>query len=381
MTAIVSASSRLAAVLERWSGRPTLFAVAIMNVITGLGVGATIAVGSFGADSGEYRRCALLLTEGATDFCGFPYSPLMALAARPLTWVAPTIAMIAMTLVGGAILATGVTLETRGRAAVDRVLVAVAAFTFPPVVYELVLGQTTLLLAAAIYPVARGGDRFRNGIPFGIALALAPKPLILPILVWMAVWRRKALTATVLTTLTLTGFGVAVLGLGQYRGWLSVLTGTGRQAAAGGFTAGTFIGSLRDMGNLSLWPLSPALVVVACLVAAAALWAILQDPSRGFVASLFAGLVLAPYSLLYAFSILLLAVTPALAFAPRATRVLALIANLVRSSPIAAVAWCLAGLVQCLPLGQERRGRGGATGGRLALEDLARRLTGHRPQI
>jgi hypothetical protein len=89
--------------------------------------------------------------------------------------------------------------------------------------------------------------------------------------------------------------------------------------------------------------------VVACLVAAAALWAILQDPSRGFVASLFAGLLLAPYSLLYAFSILLLAVKPALTFAPRATRALALTVNLVRASPVAMIAWSVAWLIACLP--------------------------------
>lgn len=339
----MSARDRLLGALDRRSGRPTLFAIAVMNVITGLGLGAHIAAANFGGDSGLYRRCALLLAEGQTDFCGFLYSPLTALVARPLTWLSPTVAIVTMTLIGAAILVTGVALETRGQAAIDRVLVAVAALTFAPVVYELLLGQTTLLIAAALYPVARRPDAFRNGIPLGIALALAPKPLLLPVLVWMLVWRRHALAATLLATLTLTGVGIMLLGLDQYRAWISVLTGAGNESITG-----TFVLSLRDTGNFSVWPLNPVTFVLAGAVGAATLWVILRDCSRGFVASLFAGLLLAPYSLLYAFSILLLAVKPALAFAPRATRALALIANLVRASPVAMMAWSLAWLVACL---------------------------------
>jgi hypothetical protein len=260
--------------------------------------------------------------------------------------------MLAMTLIGAGILLIGVMIETRGKAAIDRVLVAVAALTFAPVVYELLLGQTTLLIAAALYPLARRPDGFRNGIPFGIALALAPKPLLFPVLVWMLVWRRHALLTTVLTSLTLTGFGVVVLGSDQYRDWLSILTGAGRETVAG-----TFVLSLRDMGNFSLWPLNPATFVLACAVAGATLWTIVRDPSRGFVAALLAGLLLAPYSLLYAFSILLLAVKPALAFAPRATRALALTANLVGIFLAVVTAWSVAGLVACLPIKRPWRGR------------------------
>ncbi|MBI2763191.1 MAG: DUF2029 domain-containing protein [Chloroflexi bacterium] len=343
MTAVASAQKSVAAVLERWSGRPTLFAVAVMNAITGLGLAVTIAADNFGQDSGLFRRCALRLADGQPDFCGFLYSPLTALVARPLTWISPTSAMAAMTLIGLAIVLTGVALETRGQAPVDRLFVAIATVGFAPVVYELLLGQTTLLIAAAIYPVARRPDAFRNGIPFGIALALAPKPLLLPILVWMLVWRRQALSATALTTLLLTGVGISLLGVGQYQEWIAVLSGAGRESVGG-----TFILSARDTGNFSVWPLNLLTFVLGSFVAAAALWAIVRDPSKGFVASLFAGLLLAPYSLLYAFSILLLAVKPSLEFAPRTTRVLALIANIARSSPVAFMAWSIVGLSRCL---------------------------------
>ena len=334
--------------LERWSGRPTLFAVVVMNVITGLGLGAGIGAANFGGDSGLYRHCALLLAEGQTAFCGFLYSPLMALVARPLTWLSPTTSAITMTLVGCSIVLIGVLLETRGKAAIDRVLVAIAALTFAPVVYELLLGQTTLLIAAALYPLARRPDGFRNGIPFGIALALAPKPLLFPILVWMLVWRRRGLAGTVLAALVLTGVGVVFVGIDQYRDWILVLGGAGRESVAGTLT-------LSLHGNFSLWPLNPATFALAGVVAAATLWTIVRDSSRGFVAALLAGLLLAPYSILYAFSILLLAVKPALEFAPHATRALALIANLLGAYLPVPIAWALAALFECLPWRQHPR--------------------------
>ena len=343
MTVIASAGERLGTALAPWAGRPALFALAVMNLLTGFATGAVIAGATFGADSGLYRRCAVLMADGQTGFCGFLYSPLTALIARPLTLVSPTTAELTMTVIGVAILATGVVLETRGLAPIDRLLVAVAVLTFAPVVYELLLGQTTLLIAAALYPVVRRRDTLTTGIPLGIALALAPKPLLLPILAWMLVWRRQALMAAVLTALALTGIGVILVGLDQYRSWLSVLTSAGRESVGG-----TFVLSLRNTGNFSMWPLTPPTLVLACAVAVAATWAILRDAERGFVAALLAGLLLAPYSLLYAFSILLLAAKPAFAMAPRATRVLALTANLAGAYFLVITAWAVAGLAACL---------------------------------
>lgn len=337
---------RLAAWLDRWSGRPALVAVAAMNAITGLAVAFVLAPHALGADADHFRRCAQFAAEGRLD-CGTLYPPLAALAFRPLTWLSPAAAAAVMTLLGLGILLTGVKLETRGRALVDRILVAVAALGFAPVVYELLLGQVTFLIAAALYPVARRADAFRNGIPVGIALALAPKPLLLLLLVWMLVWRRRALTAAVLVAAGLTGLGVVLVGPDQYRQWLSVLTGAGTESVSG-----TFVLSLK--GNYSLWPLDPVRLALAAAVAAATLWTILRDPSRGFVAALLASLLLAPYTGLYSATILLLAVKPALEFAPRVTRILALTANLVLALLPGLGAWSVGGLVACFPIPRRR---------------------------
>ena len=346
VTAIVSFRDRLGSRLQRWSGRPTLFAAAAMNAITGLAVAAVLAPVWFGVDVGTIRRCAQFATDGRTDPC-FLYTPLAALVARPLTWVSPTMAALAVMGIGIAILLTGVKLESRGQAPVDRVLVAVATLGFAPVVSELILGQTTLVMAAALYPVARRADAFRNGIPLGIVLALAPKPLVLPVLVWMLVWRRRALTGALLAALALTCLGLALMGPDLYRQWISAITEVGHSVMSGS--------SL----NLSLWAggLEPTEIALAAAIGAATLWAILRASSPGFVAALFAGLLLAPYSLLYAASILLLAVKPALAFAPRATRVLALTVNPALVLLIAPTVWLVGGVVTCLPFARSLRVR------------------------
>ncbi len=329
------ARAQLAAVLARWGGRPTLLAVAIVNLVAFMVLVPYINPANLGADAMTYRRCAVMLAQGA-GFCGAPYPPLMAVAALPLSWVSPMAAAAIMSTIEIVVLGAGVTLETRGQARIDRLLVGVAVVTFTPVVYELLLGQTTLLIAAAIYPVARRSDTFRNGIPIGIVLAVAPKALLAPFLVWMLVWRRHAFLGALLTALALTCGAVLVLGLDPYREWLAVVTGSSRSSLIGTL-------SNRDMGNLSLWPLEPVTIAAALFVALATVMAILQDESHGFVAALFGGLLLAPYSMLYAYSVVLLAVRPALGFAPRATRALSLTVNFAHPA-LGSIVWTMAGL-------------------------------------
>ncbi len=316
-----------------------------MNLLTGFATGAVIAGATFGADSGLYRRCAVLMANGQTGFCGFLYSPLTALIARPLTLVSPTTAELTMTLIGVAILATGVVLETRGLAPIDRLLVAVAVLTFAPVVYELLLGQTTLLIAAALYPGGPSSGCVRNRNPVGYRVGLGPQAAAAP---------GPRLDA-----------GLAATGIdggdhdGSRADWHRGDPGWSRSIPQLALCAhrgcrpwssigGTFVLSLRNTGNFSMWPLTPPTLVLACAVAAATTWAILRDAERGFVAALLAGLLLAPYSLLYAFSILLLAAKPAFAMAPRATRVLALTANLAGAYFLVITAWAVAGLAACL---------------------------------
>jgi hypothetical protein len=88
-------------------------------------------------------------------------------------------------------------------------------------------------------------------------------------------------------------------------------------------------------------------VALGIAAAALALWAIVADERRGFVASLAVAMLVAPFTLLYQVSILLVAVRPALAVAPRATRVLALVAN--PAMLVAFMAWAAAALLSVVP--------------------------------
>lgn len=68
ITAELRASGdRQAVAATNWMGRPTLFAIAVMNVITGLVVLVLLAPLAAGADAGFYRDCAMA---GATKGCG-----------------------------------------------------------------------------------------------------------------------------------------------------------------------------------------------------------------------------------------------------------------------------------------------------------------------
>ena len=325
----MSASTRLRTLT---ADRPYLVALATLNAIFGAITAWILFPLTFGSDADIYRRGALGIQAGfyAEDFL---YPPLTGVLALPLTWVSPVAAAIVMSLIGLGIVLVGIWLETTRIERVDRVLVTIAVLGFVPLVYELITGQVTMLMAAAIYPM-RDRDAWRRGIVFGVMVALLPKPLLAPLLAWMLFHRPRALAAAVITIAAVTMLGIAITGVDIYSAWVDALVGTGQ---------------ITRPGNLALTALpTPALVVpLAIATVLLALWAIVRDERRGFVAALAASMLAVPFTLMYAVSILLLAVRPALAVAPRATRVLAFIAN--PAVLVAFMAWAGAVLLSVLP--------------------------------
>lgn len=332
--------------LARFGGRPLLVAIAALNAITGIAAAVILAPLSFGADAVAFRDGAAAIAAGGFDK-DFLYTPLAGLVARPLTWIPPEAAAVLMTALGIGLVVAGVVVETRGLAAIDRVLVLVAALTFIPVVNEVLLGQVTLVFAGALWLIARRPDAVRTGLFLGVAFALAPKPLLLPVFLWLLVRRPRALVGVLAAGVITLGVGLLLMGLDLHRQWLDVLANTG---------------SVTRRGNLSLWTggVGTTPLLTATLVAVVALVAILRDEAAGFAAALLAGLLLAPYTLLYSASILLVAVAPALRVSPVATRVLALVAN---PMVIAAFGiWCVAGLVSMLGATRKRVGAAPSAG-------------------
>ncbi len=322
-------------------GRPMLVAIAGLNAVTGLFAAFVLVPLSFGGDVDIYRRGAQGISAGviARDFL---YSPLFGLLATPLTWVPLTVAALAMAGIGIAILLAGTALETRGLAAVDRILVTIAALGFIPVVYELVIGQVTMLIAASILPV-RDRDGIALGIPLGIVLALIPKPFLVPLLVWMLVRRRSALAGALGTAAIVTFAGIAVLGTDLYIAWGRALVGTGQIDRPGNL-------ALTALGARGfVWPL-------VTLASAVILWAIARDERRGFVAAILGALLVQPFTLTYAISVVLVAVRPAVSLAPVTTRMLAISANI--GILVAFMAWAATGLVSYLPIPARYRPEG-----------------------
>jgi hypothetical protein len=325
------------------STRMLLVAIAAMNTITGLAIAFTLAPLSWGLDARVFRDGAMALADDRWAE-GFLYTPVAAFVATPLTWVTSDLAAVMMTFLELLVLVAGTWWATRRLATADRVLVILAALGFAPVVNELLLGQVTILIGAAIW-VVRDHDTPVAGIPLGMVVALVPKPLVIPILLWMLVWRRRACAGALATVLVATLSGLLVLGPAAYIRWGEALVGAG---------------SVTRHGNLAITSLVPFPLAIAAgtVVIAVTCWAILRNRRLGFVFALLAGLLLAPYTLLYSASVLLVAVEPAVQLARVRTAALALVANILMV--VAFPAWCVAAMVSLLPW--RRGGRGALPG-------------------
>src|SRR5665811_325567 len=105
----------------------------------------------------------------------------------------------------------------------DRWLLGVAVIGFLPILYDLELGNVTVIVLVAVAAIAWTPDRIATGIPLGLILATAPKPQLIPVLVWLAVAHRKALTGTIVTAALATLAGLALTGPDAYAAWVEAL--------------------------------------------------------------------------------------------------------------------------------------------------------------
>ena len=69
------------------------------------------------------------------------------------------------------------------------------------------LGNANVILVAAAVPAVFGSARPRNGILLGLATAVFAKPLVLPILLWLLVWRRGTFVGVVASGVVASLFG------------------------------------------------------------------------------------------------------------------------------------------------------------------------------
>ena len=298
--------------LGRASTRPALLALAGLSVLTGIGLLLSVAGTAWAADAHRNLLAARSLLDGTFGTVeGYLYSPLAAALTVPALTVPEGAAIVGWLVLKLAILAVAASAVTRGLAPLDRLLAAAAVIAFLPDLYDLELGNVTILIAAAIAVVAWMPDRWATGVVLGIMLAATPKPQLIPVLIWMAVFRRRALVGA----LGAAGLGTlavfAIVGPGPFETWVAALR----------------VPPDLTQGNFSLSALPPLVAVPAAVfVAAGTLLALRRGPAPGLVATLACGLLVSPYTIMYAAGVLVVA-APALArAAPRATLALALLA-------------------------------------------------------
>ena len=220
-----------------------------------------------------YEGAAQTLAAGASPYAWTASDDIRAITAYPYIYPPPLAAIWGLGLtaslflvlkiassfvVGG--LAIQATRTGRERLAAGAVLIALA-LAAPPVIHDLILGNVmTLYLAAVAIAFALPRNRLA-AVPLGILCAIALKPAVLPILVWMLVRNRaQFVVALVAGAATTAAFGV-LLGPSVYLDYLRALPRLGGLAQP-------------FSGNVGLSSISIGLALVAIPVAlVACVWA------------------------------------------------------------------------------------------------------------
>ena len=264
-----------AALARRWSPAAGLgigwYAVAAVTI--GLGLMTAALLQPWRLDFLDWRRvleAGDAWARGQSPYAvpGYFYTPALAVLAA---WL-PDASTILVVLAGTA---TAVALAPRHPIAV------LAVLCYPPVWGDLALGNVTILLTGAVV-LALGEDRPLRGVPLGLGLALVPKPMFIPVLLWMLVHRRRSLAGVVAAGLAVT---LPALLTGLYPSFVGAL----------------MRGITPDFaGNLSITTLVPwAGVPISMLAVLVALAAVRREAS-GLMAAAIAGSLVGTYVGVYA---------------------------------------------------------------------------------
>jgi hypothetical protein len=303
--------------LGRWviARRPALVGLAFLTALVGGFAVARAAQNVWAVDAHRNLAAAVALQNGT--FGSVPdylYSPLAAALTVPALALPTDVAVVAWLVLKIALLAVGTAIATRGLGSIDRLLLGVAVVGFLPILYDLELGNVTVIVLAAVAVIAWTPDRVATGIPLGLILATAPKPQLVPVLIWMLIAHRRALGGAVVTAAGATLVGLVLTGPAAYTAWIAALR------------APAYLNS-GEVINLALWSLSPVIAVPSALAAIGAFYlALRRGYWPGLLAAMCLGLLLAPYTLIYGAGLLPVAAPAAARASPRAALGLAITA-------------------------------------------------------
>ena len=295
--------------------RPALFGLAGLSALVGAFAVVRAAQNVWAVDAHRNLAAAAALLDGS--FGSVPdylYSPLAAALTVPASMLPTDVAVVGWLLLKLGVLVVGAAIATKGLETPDRVLAGIAVVGFLPILYDLELGNVTVLVLATIALVAWNPDRVVTGIPLGLILATAPKPQLIPVLIWMLVAHRRALAGAVVTAAGATLVGLALAGTAAYVAWVAALR------------APAYLNS-GEVINLALWSLPPVVAVPSALAAIGAFsLALRRGYWPGLVAAICLGLLLAPYTLIYGAGLMPIVAPAAVRASPRAVLGLAITA-------------------------------------------------------
>jgi hypothetical protein len=310
MTSVRETRERMWAAFE--PSRASLALVAIISVLSGVALAIVTWAFTWSADIDRNLRAADALLAGHFGTVeGYVYSPFAAAITVPLLAIPAGAAVLVWFGAKVAAVLAGAAAATRDLPVASRGLIAVSVLSFVPIVHDLLLGNVTVALAAAVAVLAWQRDRALTGIPLGIVLAAVPKPVLIPVLVWMLLHRPRALVGALVVAAVATAATVMIFGIGPYLTWIDALRNP----------------PILSSGNFALSSWQPASAVLASAVTIAATFVALRRGEwPGLVCAVCCGLLVSTYTVVYGAG-LLLVVVPALArAAPRATILLALTA-------------------------------------------------------
>jgi hypothetical protein len=334
--------------VRRYAGIPlrsALFAIAALSVVSTASFVIRTAQFAWAADAHRNLAAGRALLDGTFGTVeGYLYSPVAAALTIPALAVPEAWAVVGWLVLKLGVILAGTLWATRGLESSDRFLAFVAVAGFLPVLHDLELGNVAVIVAAAVALVAWSPDRVVTGVFLGIVLATAPKPGLVPVLLWMALFRPRALaTAFIVAGVAILGTWV-VVGAGPFAAWITALQ------APPNLISGNF--------SLSGLPTIPAIVASVATIVATVL-AIRRGPVPGLLAAVACGLLVSPYTILYAASILVVAIPTVARAAPRTTLLLALTApiGLILAFPL----WvaCLLPLALTIRLDRSASGQAG----------------------
>lgn len=273
------------------------FATAVFVIVFGVGEFVRWVVNGWAGNDWWGIDLHLIVDAGGRWIAGesmyanpaFLYPPLAALAGAPLTvvdfdWLSVAYALLKIGTASGAVVKL-----TPGWSAPARAVAAATLVCCLPFMHDLMLGNANVVLVGAMAVAMLGPARPRSGILLGVAAALFAKPLVLPVLLWLLVWRRSVLMATVVTGLVATGVGVLLAGPGAYVAWISALEQGTRFA-------------VPFAGNHGITAIVPQLWLPVAIATFVGLVVVLmrRGPLTGITWAATSGLLLAPYAGTYA---------------------------------------------------------------------------------